>query len=150
MISEWEREESAPHLRSLAALLDALGCELGDLADAIAMVNGRAPVARRGGVRERWVQALIAEGIDSRGLYALASGAGVHDDPAAAADLVASAAVAAERMAQGAVDRVRSTVADLATKYPQLDAAIGATVNERAGEDIGAPRRRRRNTNQEG
>lgn len=140
-LSRYERDEERPSLRTLESILEALGATWHDLAGAIDEANGRAPAPRQGEPKERLVRAMADGVIDRHQLRALAAGAGVGEDPRADADFVASAVTAAERMALDVVERLRAASVDLAAKYPQLDAPIGATIHE--PEPIGTRRRKR-------
>ena len=121
-VSDWEREVSAPHLDSLAAVLKALNLTLSDLAAALDEVNGRAPVASAGKPRMRWVSGLtLRPRFDLDSLTGFLYGLGLEDEQGRA-DFIASVEYTARKLGEAALRRVDEETAKAnVLRFPERD-----------------------------
>lgn len=119
-----EREVGPPTIETLAQALHAMGVSLIDFAVALERQRHGGSAQVPGRARPEWVGLFRRNGVDSRVLTGAALAA--MSDPDGAADLVASAILAAREMAEEAVSEVRRAELSLVAESPaDYDAGKG-------------------------
>ncbi len=107
-VSRYERGAERPSVPTLTSILNGLGADFHDLADAIDASTDVPRLSRPGRARASWVEGLRQRGVDRDVLFGFAYGALSGDDPQAEADLVASAEEAARLIATAVLDERRA------------------------------------------
>jgi len=105
-VNKIETGKRRPDFDTVGAILDALGFELYDLANALDTVNGRSPMPMPGTARPQWVALMTRLGINDDVLAGIAAGLADPSDATAANDLEASAREAAAQMVRDALELV--------------------------------------------
>jgi len=120
-IGRYEKGSERPSIQSLSALLDGLGFDVYDLANALDQVNDRRATKLPGNPRPAWVAALTQRGLTPDALWGFAMGAFDRGDTAAEADFVASASEAARQLAERAIADAREGLSNVAEQPSDYD-----------------------------
>lgn len=132
-LSRYERGSERPSIPTLTAILNGLGADLHDLADAIDELSGTRRSTRAGRSRATWVEGLRQRGVDRDVLFGFAYGAIEGDDPQAEADLVASAEEAARLLAAAVIEERRAFELERAREVAESSAPYGDPKPRRRG-----------------